>query len=201
MKKLIFKSILAGALIAMAGWIFLICQSLDIGAWSKVVGASMFSIGLIAVILLEANLFTGKVGYINSKQTMINGLIILGMNLVTAFVIGLIYRGTVGISTAMDSRLAKDWYRILVDGIGCGACIYIAVEGYKKSKSLIPVIIGIMAFILGGFEHCIADMFYYGASELTWQGLGYIGLAIVGNSLGSLGARLLQVGYERKVAN
>ena len=193
MKQLITKSILAGALIAMAGWAYLSCQSLDVGAWSKVIGAAMFSVGLIAVILLEANLFTGKVGYIDSKEKLIDGLIILLLNLIAALALGLLYRYIVGESSAMDSRLAKPWYRILADGIGCGACIYIAVEGYKKSKSLIPVIIGVMAFILGNFEHCIADIFYFGASAPTWKGLGYVGLAIVGNSIGSLACRWLQI--------
>lgn len=198
MSRTILKSLLAGLLIAMAGWAFLVCQGLDIGGWTKVIGSVVFSVGLVAVIVLEANLFTGKVGYINSKQSFTTGLIILLANLVSAFLVGLLYKNCVGLSTAMDSRLAKTWYRVLFDGIGCGACIYIAVEGYKKTKSFVPVILGVVAFILAGFEHCIADMFYYGASELTWKGLGYIGIAIVGNSIGSLAVRALQVNILEK---
>ena len=79
-KQLIFKSILAGMLIAMAGWIFLACQSLDIGAWSKVVGAASFSVGLVAVIGLQASLYTGKIGYGNSKQSGIEAFVILAVN-------------------------------------------------------------------------------------------------------------------------
>lgn len=201
--KLILKSILAGLLIAMAGWIYLICQNLGLDGWNKVIGSFMFSIGLIAVVLLEANLYTGKVGYINNKQKLIDGIIIVVVNLLTAFLIGLAFRGSIGTSLAMESRLAKSWYRVLADGIGCGICIYVAVEGFKKTKSLIPVILGVMAFILGGFEHCIADAFYYGASELTWLGLGYVGIAVIGNSIGSLITRWLQtmIIIEKKEEN
>lgn len=198
LKQLILKSVLAGMLIAMAGWIFLICQNLNVGDWSKVIGAAAFSVGLVTVIGLQANLYTGKIGYVNSKQLLFEAVIILAVNLVIAFLIGLLYRTYVGTSVAMDSRLAKEWYRILIDGFFCGALIYIAVEMHKKTKSFLPVILCVITFILGGFEHSIADIFYYGASELTWKGLGYVGLVILGNSLGSLTIRYLQLGLFKE---
>ena len=147
-KQFILKSILAGLLIAMAGWIFLVCQSLDIGAWAKVVGAAAFSIGLVAVIGLQANLYTGKIGYVNSKQLTIEVSIILVINLIIAFLAGLLYRACIGTSLAMGSRLAKEWYRVLVDGFFCGALIYIAVEMYKKPKSFLPVILCVITFMI-----------------------------------------------------
>ena len=198
LKQLILKSVLAGMLIAMAGWIFLTCQNLNVGDWSKVIGATAFSVGLVTVIGLQANLYTGKIGYVNSKQLLFEAVIILAVNLVIAFLIGLLYRTYVGTSVAMDSRLAKEWYRILIDGFFCGALIYIAVEMHKKTKSFLSVILCVTTFILGGFEHSIADIFYYGASELTWKGLGYIGLVILGNSLGSLTIRYLQLGLFKE---
>ena len=197
-KQLILKSVLAGMLIAMAGWIFLACQSLNVGDWSKVIGAASFSVGLVAVIGLQANLYTGKIGYVNSKQLLFEAVVILAVNLVVAFLIGLLYRTCVGTSLAMDSRLSKEWYRIFIDGFFCGALIYIAVEMHKKTKSFLPVILCVTTFILGGFEHSIADMAYYGASELTWKGLGYVGLVILGNSLGSLAVRYLQLGLFKE---
>ena len=188
---LISKAILAGILIALAGVAFL-------NAPNKIIGSLLFSVGLIAVIILEANLYTGKIGYVNTKKKAIDASIILIINLLSAFIVGIIYRSTIGVSTAMDSRLAKEWYRVLLDGIGCGALIYIAVESYKRTKNLAPVIICVMAFILAGFEHCIADIFYYGASVLTLKGFLYILLIIVGNSIGSLVVRGLQVSFRRE---
>jgi formate transporter len=185
------KSVLAGLLIAIAGWVFL---QID----SKTIGSLVFSVGLVAVIILQANLYTGKIGYLGNKNKIIGLLIMLITNIVVAFLIGLLYRVTVGYSIVMSTKLDKTWYRVFVDGIGCGACIYIAVEGYKQTKSFVPVILGVMAFILAGFEHCVADAFYYGASELTWKGLGYIGLIILGNTIGSLLIRFLQKGITHE---
>ncbi len=198
MLKSLLKACLAGLLIAMAGWIYLICQSMGLGDLNKVIGAVMFSIGLVAVIALEANLYTGKVAYIDDKQKLVNGIFILSVNLSVAFLIGLCYKGCVGLNGVFDAKIAKTWYRFFADSIGCGICIYIAVEGYNKTKSFVPVILGVMAFILGGFEHCIADAFYYGAGKLTLRGLGYIGIAVVGNSLGALVARWLQTKVIKK---
>ncbi len=189
MLELIRKSSLAGLLISLAGAIYLNCEN-------KIVGAFLFSIGLIAVIILETNLFTGKIGYVNSKQKILDSLGILGVNLATAFVCGLFYKLCVGESHAMDTRLAKEWYRLLFDGIGCGALIYLAVQLKKKYDSIIPVIICVMAFILAKMEHSIADTFYFGACALTWEGLLAVGIVIVGNAIGSLLIRFLEVGYE-----
>lgn len=181
----ISKSALAGFLIALAGAIYL-------NSTNKFIGAALFSLGLISVILFGANLWTGKVGYVDSKDSLHAVLIMFGINMIIAFLVGLVYKFGIGATSAFASRLDKTWYRVFLDGIGTGVCIYAAVEGYKKSKSLIPVILGVMAFILAGFEHSVADAFYYGSGELTWKGLGYIGLISLGNATGSLLVNRLQ---------
>lgn len=167
MKTLVRSSVLAGCLIGMAGWAFLISQTLALGDWAKVIGAVLFSLGIISVILFEASLFTGKIGYVNTKKKLLDSLIILVINLMVVFFIGLVYQRIKGSSQAMASRLAKEWYEILIDAVGTGACIYITVEGYKKTKSFVPVILGIVVFILAGFEHCVANMFFFGTGKLT----------------------------------
>ena len=83
-----------------------------------------------------------------------------------------------------------------IKGVGhcfsCGILIYLAVELYKKTKSFIPVIMCVMAFILSGAEHSIADAFYLGASQLSLVAFGKLGLIILGNAAGSLITRWLQ---------
>ena len=85
MIKTILKSILAGVLIALAGIVYLNCAD-------KVVGSFLFSFGLCLVIILEANLYTGKVGYVNSKKDILDLAIMLILNLVSAFLVGLIVK-------------------------------------------------------------------------------------------------------------
>lgn len=189
--NLITKSILAGLLISLAGIVYLNCPD-------KIVGSLLFSLGLISVILLEANLFTGKIGYVNSKRSILDSLLILVFNLVAATVVGLIYRCCSDAAASIaESKLlvfSESWWLTGLKSIGCGAAIYLAVEGYKKSKSLIPVILGVMVFILAGWNHCIADCFYMAAGSSSVLAIPYLLVVIVGNSIGSLLIRFLQLG-------
>ena len=196
MIKTILKSILAGVLIALAGVVYLSCTD-------KVVGSFLFSFGLCLVILLEANLYTGKVGYVNSKKDIFDLAIMLGFNLLSAFLVGLIAK-TGSLHDSADAVVSAKldvfydtWWITLLKSIGCGICIYGSVEGYKKTKSFIPVILGVMCFILAGFNHVVADAFYIGAARFYWINLVYLLLVAVGNAIGSILIRLLQKGWKR----
>lgn len=188
--KLITKSILAGVLIALAGIVYLNCSD-------RVVGSFLFSFGLCLVIILEANLYTGKVGYIKSVDDLSEVLFMLILNLVSAYLVGLIsgmgpmHDSAVAIVT---TKLETEWWITLLKSIGCGICIYGSVEGYKKTKSFIPAILGVMCFILAGFNHVVADAFYIGAAR--FGSLQYLLLVAVGNAIGSILIRLLQRGWK-----
>lgn len=189
--NLITKSILAGLLISLAGIVYLNCPD-------KIVGSLLFSLGLISILILEAKLFTGAIGYVNSKRSILDSLLILVFNLVAATIVGLIYRCCSDAAASIaESKLlvfSESWWLTGLKSIGCGAAIYLAVEGYKKSKSLIPVILGVMVFILAGWNHCIADCFYMAAGSSSVLAIPYLLLVIVGNSIGSLLIRFLQLG-------
>ena len=46
---------------------------------------------------------------------------------------------------------------------------------------------GVAVFILCGFEHSIADMYYFAASGIvSLRAFGFIWLVIIGNSLGGM---------------
>lgn len=204
--QFVFKSMLAGVLIALAGAIYLVFTNnpnipVDHQFFANVAGAFLFSIGLIAVIAMKANLYTGKIGYVATKNKALRAFWMLVINLGIAFLVGLLFRGAninefnpFGPDSA---RLLKPWYKMFFDGFGCGVLIYLAVELYNKTKSFLPVILCVMAFILSGAEHCVADAFYYGAGTLTLKGLGYLGLAVLGNTVGSIAIHWLQVGAEK----
>ena len=189
--NLITKSILAGLLISLAGIAYLNCPD-------KIVGSLLFSLGLISILILEAKLFTGVIGYVNSKRSILDSLLILVFNLVVATIVGLIYRcGSDAAASIAESKLlvfSESWWLTGLKSIGCGAAIYLAVEGYTKSKSLIPVILGVLTFILAGWNHCIADCFYMVAGSSSVLAIPYLLVVIVGNSIGSLLIRFLQLG-------
>ena len=189
--NLITNSVLAGLLISLAGIVYLNCPD-------KIVGSLLFSLGLISILILEAKLFTGVIGYVNSKRSILDSLLILVFNLVAAAIVGLIYRCSSDAAASIaESKLlvfSETWWLTGLKSIGCGAAIYLAVEGYKKSKSLIPVILGVMVFILASWNHCIADCFYMAAGSSSALAIPYLLVVIVGNSIGSLLIRFLQLG-------
>lgn len=192
LKQLVSKSTLAGLLISLGATAFLTVDN-------KIVGALLFSIGLTAVILLEANLYTGKIGYVNSKAKLISAALILIQNLLVALVCGLIFYSTKN-NIREDlwlNKLTKSWHEFLFDSIGCGICIYLSVELYKKTGSIFVIVLGVLVFILSGFEHCIADIFYLSASmSFDLKSILYILIAIIGNSIGSLLIRFLQLNFR-----
>lgn len=188
--NIIIKSVLAGILIALAGHIYLNCSN-------KIVGAFLFSIGLIGVIVLKASLYTGKVGYVKTKKDIFEILIVLVFNLVSAYLVGLLVKSSYDLGLPYEARLLKSEFRVFLDGVFCGMLIYLAVELYKKTNSLIPVIMCVMAFILAGFEHSIADAYYMGVTGLSAKGLLYMLLIVLGNAVGSLVLRHIQLLCEK----
>ena len=71
--------------------------------------------------------------------------------------------------------------------IGCGILIYYAVDIFKKHNSVIGILLCVPTFIICGFNHCIANIYYIIASrEFTIDALIFIIICIIGNSIGSL---------------
>jgi formate/nitrite transporter FocA (FNT family) len=76
----------------------------------------------------------------------------------------------------------------------CGVLMYIAVDVFKNRKSedigkYIGVFICVSVFILCKFEHCVADMIYFGMmnelSLFSFKALKYIVIVTIGNGLGA----------------
>ena len=67
--------------------------------------------------------------------------------------------------------------------------MYYAVKGFKKQTDFgkyLVVYLGVAVFILCGFEHCIANMYYFSVADIwSLKTLGYTGIMVLGNSLGS----------------
>ena len=190
--KCFLKSILAGIMIAVGGTVYL---SLD----NKVVGASLFTIGLVSVLLCNFNLYTGKIGYLvnnfNLKYIKEMFITLVG-NFIGASFIGFILRYTriySNIKSKADilagAKLNDSLLSIFILSIFCGLLMYFAVNGFKKVNDFgkyLVVYLGVVVFILCGFEHCIANIYYFSVADVwSLKTLGYVGVMILGNSLGS----------------
>lgn len=183
--KPLFSAMLSGVLIGCGCLVYMSVSS-------NVVGSFLFSFGLITIVLRGYLLYTGKIGYIWDKEILkLIPIIIIGNLLGTTLLSVIIPEGSSLLAKSIaltEPKLLKSYAQIMFDSIGCGAMMYLAVDGYKIKNNLLLLIFPVMIFILCGFEHSVADMLYLGcAGELyTLRGLAFIGLVAVGNAVGAL---------------
>lgn len=192
MKKTFLLAVLAGICIGLGGTVYLSLEN-------PVLGAMLFSIGLLTILAFGFNLFTGKVGYaLENKLSYIGTLAIIWLgNLVGTGLMAALVRftriyATLGpkVGKIVETKLDDNILSILLLAIGCGMCMFIAVDQYKKQTSMVRalfVIFPVMVFILCSFEHCIANMYYFFlAGSFSFKTLGYLMIMTLGNSIGGL---------------
>lgn len=204
--KTFISGVLAGISIAIGGTVFL---SLD----NKVLGALFFTVGLFAVCTFGFNLYTGKVCYVfdqDWRYALNLPLIWLG-NLAGTFLTAEAERLTrIGPALAEKAqelcrmKLSYGFVSIFFLSVFCNVLIWLAVEGYKNNPhpagKYLSLFFGVTVFILCGFEHCVANMYYYSMAGMwSWDTLAGILAMTLGNSVGGVIFPLLRkISAERK---
>ena len=191
MIKNLILSIYSGLCIGLGGTVYLSCDN-------KILGSFLFGLGLFTILNFGFNLFTGKVGYfVNNKPSYWGflGIVWLGNFIGTFLFAKMIAATRYGATLQAKANalcLVKDGDSIvslLVLGIFCGMLMFIAADGYKNIENqvgkVVVVFLPVMVFILSGFEHCIADMFYFSlAGDFSALMLKSLIVITVGNSIG-----------------
>lgn len=185
-------SILGGMCIGIGGVVFLSCDS-------KVAGAVFFCLGLFAICTFGFNLFTGKVGYVFENPPAYTGFVLsvwLG-NLIGTGIVGYAVRATriAGIAekaaALCQAKLDDSLLSIFILSVFCNILMFIAVDGFKNNPhelgKYLGIFLGVIVFILCGFEHCVANMFYFSVANV-WSGktLLYLIVMSVGNACGGV---------------
>lgn len=199
------RAVTAGEIIAVSAAIYLNCPN-------KIVGSFLFSIGLLTVIQFGLKLYTGWTGifadYLGVKagrHERLEGadLSVLELSILLVYILigNFIGAGIIGSLVCftmpetrdaaialMQSKEAVSVGGMLMKGILCGCLMQVAFisnAGARSIEGFLISILCIMAFILAGFEHCIADIAYaFMALQWTWQTTMLIIVAIVGNLIG-----------------
>lgn len=181
-------ALLAGLAIGIGGTVFLSVED-------RVVGALLFSVGLYTICVHGLNLFTGKVGYLVEKPVsyLVDLAVIWCGNLAGTWLSGAMLRATryaaLGEKAAAlcAAKLSDSMGSLFVLAIFCGLLMFVAVDGYRNVKNPILLFACVAAFILCGFEHCIADMFYFSAAGL-WSADTLVRVLVItaGNALGGV---------------
>ena len=199
--NMLLLGIFAGAFIALAG-VAATFANVYVG---KLAGACVFPCGLAMVVVAGSELFTGNNLIIISvleKRSTVGGmlknwaLVYLGNLIGSLLVVALTVYGGVftnpDVATALVSTAAAKANLGLGDallkGILCNFLVCIAVWmsfGTKTAEGKILVVFfPIMAFVISGFEHSVANMFYLPGGILTAAkyGIDAAGLTL-GNAL------------------
>ena len=176
--ELINKSISAAILISLGNY-----SLLKLG---NPIGPVIFALGLLGVCYMGQNLFTGKCGFLFAdKIKVLDLIIILIVNLIAGYLIGLIYSTLdVDVYNNAINKVATYSFSLsfFIKSILCGIIMYIAVLMYKKGTSL-GIIFGIPLFIFCGFQHCIANIITLGVARTFHVS---IIICILGNFIGSI---------------
>lgn len=229
--KMFVLAIFAGCFIAIAGiGATTAAVSVESASLARLVSAMIFPAGLAMVLIAGSELFTGNnliiISVLEKKvkvyEMLINWIVVYLGNLAgTLLVAFLIVKGHTpdlfdgalanSIVNAANIRTTMDFSDALIRGILCNFLVCIAVwmsfAAKKISGKIIALYFPIMIFVLCGFEHSIADMYYvsaglftkmeYGieAEGLTWFNFFFKNLLPVtlGNLVG--GCLVVGVGY------
>lgn len=176
----IIPAFFAGVLIGVGGYANLISQN-------KILGALLFSFGLVSILELKLPLYTGRVAYVGDNMGLVDLGVMLIANFSGAALLGLFVWGANPFlaNSIADVKTQTSYAGLLFSSYLCGVCVYCAVEGFKRTGSLLAIILPVFLFVYCGFDHCIANMFYSAASSSPIP-FRKILIAALGNSFGAL---------------
>lgn len=178
--KNLILAIMAGIFIALAGVLATICGSGSSGTQSILIKAAVFPLGLILVTLAGSELFTGNcllLAPVLARKVKITcvlknlGITYVG-NVVGSLIIALIavYGGALKNVSADAvaigiSKSAQSFGENFLLAVPCNVLVCLAVWISMSSKSaggkILAVYMPIFAFVACGFEHSVANMYYF----------------------------------------
>jgi formate/nitrite transporter FocA (FNT family) len=186
-------SILGGMSISFGGMAF-------ISVPNPFLGSFLFSIGLLSVCHFRWGLYTGRVHNlvdvsIPAKKTVPDLINVYLGNLLGALFVGyLIYfsgkhETILCVQEIVQYKLSLPLLKVLVLSFFCGIMVYVAVIGFRKIEDPVgkhlAIVMPVMVFIVSGYEHSIADLFYISAAN-AWglSAVAFSAVAAIGNLLG-----------------
>ena len=181
--KVLVLSVLAGFFIALAGYASVIVSyTVKSASIAKLLSSLVFPIGLILVVLLKTELFTGNnllviplfKKKIKIKELLLNWIIVYIGNIIGSLILAfLVYKSgaitsnellaTAFVSIA-SKKISLTFLSAVILGFLCNILVCIAVFLATISKTTLEkifvIFIPISLFIMLGFEHSVANMFY-----------------------------------------
>jgi formate transporter len=207
--------VLAGAFIGFGALMFtLVASDASLGfAVSRLLGGLAFSLGLLLVMVAGAELFTGNhliamawaSGEVGSGELLRNWAVVCLANLVGAAGLALLVflsghasmNGGAVAAAALRIATAKAELPIgelFFRGVLCNVLVcmaaWMAMAGRSVADKAVAIVFPITAFVAAGFEHSIANMYFFplamllGAPLTMLDLLRNLGPVIAGNLVG-----------------
>lgn len=188
---------LAGAFIGLGALMFTLVASDDtLGfATSRLLGGLAFSLGLILVTVAGAELFTGNNliamawagGQVGTGELLRHWALVCAANFVGAAGLAVLVwlsdhasmnEGAVG-RTAIRIAIGKaqlPWAEAFFRGVLCNLlvcmAVWMAMAGRSVVDKAVAIVFPITAFVAAGFEHSIANMYFFPLAMLLGAPLG-----------------------------
>lgn len=201
---ILLRAIATGFAIGIGGVVYLSCDN-------KYIGAFLFGTGLFVILSFGFNLFTGKVGYaVENKPSYLIDLAVIWLgNLIGTVITALLILCTriSGIGekaqAICDVKLGDTLASNFILAFFCGMLMFIAADGYKNINNsagkMLAIFLPVVVFILSGFEHCVANMFYFTIAQVwSLKTFGYLIVMSLGNAVGGIFIPLMRKGFEKK---
>ncbi len=198
------KGIAAGASIGFGGFLYILMVFLIPGEGGKVLGSLLFTVGLFTVCSLSLHLYTGKIGLIYEKKQekefylslpimlIGNAIGAIGLGYLCFFIFNEmeIFQSAINTSNVRLSLYTFDDYlSCMIKSALCGLCVYLAVKSFAYKKisvvGTLLLVLFVFIFVYSGFQHCIANMFYFSFSNSWgWEAVVNLLFCILFNSIG-----------------
>ena len=207
--------VLAGAFIGLGALMYtLVLSDATLGfAAQRLLGGLVFSLGLVLVTVAGAELFTGNnllamawaSGRVSTAEVLRNWAVVGLGNFVGALgLAGLVWlagwgglnQGEAG-QTAVRIAMAKagmPWEQAFFRGVLCNLlvcmAVWMALGGRSLLDKVVAVVFPVTAFVAAGFEHSIANLYFFPLAMLLGAPLGWGDLAanllpvVAGNIVG-----------------
>lgn len=201
-QKLMIKALFAGMMIAMgAAASSVAAHSIGNVGLARLAAAVVFPVGLMMVILMGAELFTGDclmiMGTASGKHSvyqLVKTLILVYLgNFIGAAVLAMAisasgqldYSGGLLGAYTIKVALGKatmSFGKAVVSGVLCNilvcAAVLMAICARDVAGKILVSFFVIMLFVTAGFEHCVANMYYITAGLVAKMNPTYVQMAM-----------------------
>ena len=200
--KMVLMGMLAGAFIAIGGAASnTAAHAIENVGVARAVAGSIFGVGLMLVVFMGGELFTGNCLMITSvmdkkttwAKSIRNLVVVWCSNFLGALIFDalLIYSGNLNYTSGLlgaytikvaIGKIALSPVQCITSGILCNILVCFAVLMAVAAKDIAgkiwAIFFPIWAFVICGFEHCVANMFYIPAGMLAKANPAYVDKAI-----------------------